>query len=165
MLEHYGQSVPGPLLALFVSLSVAGCASTNLPFSNSSDLDRTFIAAAGTWDIDKNGSVSCDEWKEYVSTLLRETDGNGDGTLDAQEYQAMARSDRLFETVKLSYYDANSDGRVTADELAGKQNRAFALLDKNSDCQIDRTETVTVYNVDKPKPVEQDQSLPRGGSR
>ncbi len=109
--------------------------------------------------------MTCDEWKQYVATAVREADANGDGALDATEWQALVKGDRLFEMATLSYYDANHDGKATADEIANKPNRAFALLDKNGDCRIDRNETVQVINIDKPKPKEQDQQLPRGGGR
>jgi len=165
MLEHDGRTLIGPAFAaICTSVMLAGCA-TALPFGSSTDFDRTFITAAQTWDIDKNGTVTCDEWRQYVATLLRESDANGDGALDAQEFKQMARSDHLFDVADLAYYDANSDGRVSVEELAGKQNRAFNLLDKNSDCQIDRTETVQVYNVDKPKEKEADQNIAKPGGR
>ncbi len=94
---------------------------------------------------------------------MREADANGDGALDATEWQTLVKGDRLFEVATLSYYDSNGDGKVTADEMANKPNRAFALLDKNGDCQIDRNETVQVINVDKPKPKEYDQHIPKTG--
>jgi Ca2+-binding EF-hand superfamily protein len=75
-------------------------------------------------------------------------------------------SDRLFEIANLAYYDANGDGRVTLEEMTGKQNLAFKLLDRNNDCQIDRTEAVQVHGVDraKPKDTGADQQMPRAGS-
>jgi Ca2+-binding EF-hand superfamily protein len=146
-----------------VALLLAACSAAS-PFSSSSDFDRTFIGAAQTWDLNKDGSVSCDEWKQYAATSFRESDSNGDGALDQQEFLAMARSDRLFEVANVSYYDGNGDGRVTADELSGKPNTAFKLLDKNGDCRIDRNESVQVYNVDKPKAKEYDNST-IGGAR
>ncbi|MDX2307861.1 MAG: histidine kinase [Hyphomicrobium sp.] len=118
---------------------------------SSSVLDRTFMGAAQTWDIDKSGSVTCDEWKTYAAGLMRESDGNGDGMLDGSEFATMARTDRLFEVADVAYFDANGDGKVTPEELTGKQNHAFKLLDKNADCQIDRNETVTFIQRDKPK--------------
>jgi hypothetical protein len=146
-------------------LFLSGCSST--PFSNASDFDRTFIGAAQTWDIDKDGTVSCDEWKQYSSTSLREADGNGDGALDQTEFTIMAKSDRLFEVANFAYYDLNSDGRVTADELVGKPNLAFKLLDKNGDCRIDRNETVLVVGNEKPKEKAKDvdQQIPKPGGR
>lgn len=145
---------------LAVSL-LSACSTASNPFSNANDNDRTFIAAAQTWDLNKDGVVTCDEWKQYVMQAVREADANGDGALDATEWQTLVKNDRLFEIATLSYYDANGDGKVTADEIANKPNRAFQLLDKNNDCQIDRTETVQTYNVDKPKAKEQEQQIPK----
>lgn len=140
----------GSGLALLAALSAGGCAAGN-PFKNTNDFDRTFIGAAQTWDLDKNGVVTCDEWGQYVAVSFREADANGDGILDADEWQSLIRNDRLFQVANLSYYDTNGDGRVTLEEMQGKQNLAFKLLDKNQDCQIDRTETVQILGVEKKK--------------
>ena len=154
-------------LAVVAGWVAGGCSSSGgNPFGSSSDFDRTFIAAAQTWDLNKDGTVTCNEWIEYISQGHREADGNGDGAVDAEEWPKLVKSDRLFEMANLKYYDANGDGRVTREEMVGTHNVAFKLLDKNQDCQIDRTEIVQVHGVDKVKPKEQDQSLPRaGGSR
>ena len=138
-------------LALLPAALAGGCASGGNPFNNTSDFDRTFIAAAQTWDLDKNGSVSCDEWARYVSSEFRQADANGDGALDAEEWKKLVSSDRLFEVANIAYFDANGDGRVTLEEMTGKQNLAFKLLDRNGDCQIDRTESVQVHGVDREK--------------
>lgn len=140
-------------------VALAGCGggaslnpfTTGSPFSSANTVDRTFIGASQTWDLDKNGLVTCDEWKSYSSTSFREADGNGDGGLAQDEFEAMAKNDRLFDIADLKYYDLNGDGRVSADELTGKPNRAFALLDKNGDCQIARDESVQTVQVDKKK--------------
>lgn len=137
-------------LALLPGLIAGGCSSSGNPFEKSNDFDRTFISAAQTWDTDKNGVVTCDEWGRYVATSVRENDANGDGALDANEWANLVKSDRLFEVANVSYYDTNGDGRVTAEELSGKQNLAFKLLDRNQDCQIDRTESVQVRGSDAP---------------
>jgi hypothetical protein len=150
-------------LLLAAGLPLQGCTST--PFGSASDFDRTFIGAAQTWDLDKNSIVTCEEWKQYATTSLREADANGDGALDATEFGAMARTDRLFEVANLSYYDSNGDGRASLDELAGKSNLAFKLLDKNGDCQIDRNESVQIVATDKPKDKAKDgdQQIPSPG--
>jgi hypothetical protein len=137
-------------LAIGTGLVAGGC-SSSAPFSKANDFDRTFISAAQTWDLDKNGSVSCDEWVQYVTQAFRENDVNGDGALDADEYAKLVRSDRLFEVANIAYYDTNGDGKASLEEMTGKQNIAFRLLDKNGDCQIDRTEAVQVHGVDRPK--------------
>ncbi|MCC7253543.1 MAG: hypothetical protein IT540_16905, partial [Hyphomicrobium sp.] len=100
----------------------------------------------------------------YVSTEFRQADGTGDGALAAADWTKMVASDRLFEVANISYYDANGDGRVTIEEITGKQNLAFKLLDRNADCQIDRTESVQVHGVDRPKPKDtgSGEGMPRG---
>lgn len=141
-------------LAGSLAAAVAGCSSFSSmnPLAKTDDFDKTFITAAQTWDLNKDGSVTCDEWKEYVTTSVREADTNGDGALDAPEYQNLIKSDRLFEIANIAYYDTNGDGRVSADEILAKPNRAFQLLDKNNDCQIARNESVQVYApVSQPK--------------
>jgi Ca2+-binding EF-hand superfamily protein len=151
--------------SLLAAMLLSACSTVSSPFSNSNDDDRVFIAAAQTWDLNKDGTVTCDEWKQYVATAVREADANGDGALDATAWQTLVKGDRLFEVATLSYYDSNGDGKVTAEEIANKPNRAFALLDKNGDCRIDRNETVQVINVDKPKAKEYNQDIPRTGGR
>jgi Ca2+-binding EF-hand superfamily protein len=137
-------------LALATGVLAGGCSSVGNPFEKANDVDRTFISAAQTWDTDKNGVVTCDEWSRYVATSIRENDANGDGALDATEWQNLVKSDRLFEVANLAYYDTNGDGRATVEEITAKQNLAFKLLDRNQDCQIDRTESVQVRSPDAP---------------
>lgn len=154
-------------LALFPAAATGACSSGGgNPFSNTSDFDRTFIAAAQTWDLNKDSVVTCDEWIQYITQAHREADANGDGALDATEWQSLVKSDRLFEVAGLKYYDANSDGRVTLEEMTGTHNVAFKLLDRNQDCQIDRNEAVRVHGVDrvKPKDMAPDATMPRGGT-
>ncbi len=138
------------------------------PFGNASTVDRTFISAAQTWDFDKDGAVTCDEWKNYATTLLRESDGNGDSALDDTEFTKLAKTDQLFSVADRSYFDASGDGKVTVEEMTGKPNIAFSKLDKNGDCRIDRNESVRVLPLDAAKPsaapnTDQRAPTPGGG--
>ena len=89
-------------LAIGTGLVAGGC-SAGAPFSKANDFDRTFISAAQTWDLDKNGSVGCDEWVQYLQQSFREFDANGDGALDNEEYAKLVKSDRLFEAANIAY--------------------------------------------------------------
>ena len=144
-----------------VAAALAAC-SSSLPFSSASSTDVTFVNASQTWDLDKNGTTTCDEWKQYAAGEFRAADANGDGTLEASEWAVMANSDRLFETADLGYYDSNGDGKVTAEELTGKPNAAFRMLDKNNDCQIAHDEKATVYSNVKVKSKGDNASAPPG---
>ena len=159
------------ILALSTAAALGGCSSmpslssVGSPFGSNSNLDRTFVAAAQTWDFDKDGSVTCDEWKNYVTTLHRESDGDGDGALVDAEFQKMAKIDQLFSVADRAYYDANGDGKVTIEEMISKPNAAFKQLDKNGDCRIDRNESVRILQVDQPKggtAPNTDQQVPGG---
>lgn len=154
-------------VAILIGCSVAACSSlpsltgNKSPFGSASLTDRTFIAAAQTWDFDKDGVVTCDEWKTYVAGLFREADGDGNGSLDSNEFKKMAATDRLFDVADVSFFDMNGDGRVTLEELTGKPNPAFKVLDKNQDCRIERTESAQVVPVDAPPPAKEiDQTVP-----
>jgi hypothetical protein len=134
----------GAGLAVAVAAAVlAGCAGgPKGPLDSASAVEREFALAAVTWDLNKDGNVTCDEWKQYATGLFREADANRDGILTAEEYAVLARRDRLFDYVGLAYFDANADGRLSLSELIDKPNAAFTLLDKNRDCVLTRDERV-----------------------
>ncbi len=156
--------------AVVTGVLLAGCSSlpsltgNSSPFASSSLLERTFIAAAQTWDFDKDGVVTCQEWQTYVTGLFRDADGDGNGSLDATEFKRLSQTDRLFEVADVSFFDMNNDGRVTLEELTGKPNPAFKLLDKNGDCRIERNESVQVVPVDAPPPAKEPDPNPTGGA-
>lgn len=136
------------------------------PFSKgTSDFDMTFLSASSTWDLNKDGNVTCDEWKQYATEIFREADGDKDGALTVSEWSGMTSVDKLFVSAGHDYYDTNNDGKVTLEELTGKRNHAFVLLDKNNDCQLGHDEKANVYSVAKPKEKEVDQSNPGGMPR
>jgi hypothetical protein len=161
--------VPHAALALGILATLTACSSNPLSgglsnaFGDSkSDFEITFLSASATWDMNKDNIVTCDEWKQYATRALQEADADRDNALVPAEWAAMARNDALFVSANHKYYDANGDGKVTIEELTGKQNLAFTMLDKNTDCQIAHDEKVNVYSVIKPKEKELDQRSPGG---
>ena len=117
-------------------LVLAGCSGSSLP-----DVDRVFLSAAGGWDRNRDGVVTCDEWKAYAGELFDSADANRDGTLDRTEFQKIIGTDRMFATADFSYYDGNGDGNVERTEFVDKPNRAFALLDKGNECKLTANQT------------------------
>lgn len=164
----------GLAFALVAPLALAACSSggsgglltgaVSNPFSSQkSDFEMTFLSASNTWDMNKDGTVTCDEWRQYATRAFQEGDANRDGALTLDEWSTVARNDALFVSANHDYYDANNDGKVTLEEMTGKQNAAFKMLDKNNDCQIAHDEKVNVYSVAKPKEKEQNQQMPGQG--
>jgi hypothetical protein len=139
--------------ASVVLLMLAGCSGSSLP-----DVDRVFLSAAGGWDRNRDGVVTCDEWKAYAGELFDGADANHDGSLDRTEYVSIVNTDRMFQTVEFGYYDANGDGKVDRHEFVDKPNRAFALLDKNNECKLTssqvagaRANTEQIFDSKKPQ--------------
>jgi hypothetical protein len=149
------------------AITLAACSGGGItgggnPFGGASETDVTFVSAANTWDLNKDNVVTCDEWKAYVTQLLRESDGNGDSALTADEFQKVAKTDRLFDVAGFKYFDQNGDGKITLEEFSGKPNPAFRLLDKNNDCKIESGEFVQRRAIEK-KDVSVPTEMPRGG--
>jgi hypothetical protein len=113
-----------------------GCASNKSPLAAASPVEREFAAAAVTWNLNRDGNVTCEERKQYASDLFRAADANHDGMLTREEFANLTRQDRLFEVAGFQYFDADGDGRITLAEVIDKPNPAFALLDTDHDCVI-----------------------------
>lgn len=146
------------------ALSLAGCGGGGSPFAQKSSHELLFVSAAPTWDLDKNSSVTCDEWQRYATELFNEGDADRDGALTPLEYQKVINSDRLFETADHAYFDANRDGKVTVQEMTSKPNPAFQILDRNKDCMIAQNELVHTRQIQRIKKDTSDPSdLPGGG--
>ena len=152
------------LLVLACLAVLTGCGGNAGPLANASATDLKFVAAEGTWDMNHDGNVSCNEWKQYAASLFKDADRDRDGILSREEFSAMSRQDRLFETVGFTYFDANGDGRISLPELADKPNPAFTLLDRNRDCIIasdERLNLAASRRVDESRPVS--NPIPRSG--
>jgi Ca2+-binding EF-hand superfamily protein len=105
--------------------------------------------AAGNWDLNHDGVVTCDEWRQYAGELFDAADTNHDGFVDRTEYASIVSTDRMFQTVEFGYYDANGDGKLSRDEFVNKPNRAFVLLDKGNTCRLDASRVAEVFDSKK----------------
>ncbi len=134
-------------------LLLGGCSGSSV-----GNVDTVFISAAGSWDRNRDNVVTCEEWTAYAGELFDEADANRDGIVDTTEYGRIVRTDRMFQTVDLGYYDANGDGKLTRVEFVDKPNRAFVLLDKNKECRLTgsqvagaRARTEKIFEHKKPE--------------
>lgn len=105
-----------------------------------SEVDRTFLIAAGNWDRNKDGNVTCDEWKAYAAELMAAGDTEGKGYMTPDDWKRVVAIDRMFETIDFKYYDRNGDGKVDRAEFVERPNRAFELADRNHDCILTTVE-------------------------
>lgn len=151
------------IIALATALPLAACSSSPLSSigaitgSNKvSETDRVFLMAAGSWDRNRDNQVTCDEWKAYATELFNGADASRDDALDETEWSEMIKTDRMFDTANLRYYDTNGDGKVTRAEFVDRPNPAFKLMDTSNSCvlsgaQVAGARSKTEYDTNAPK--------------
>lgn len=145
------RSLDVPTLLLLVSI-LGGCGTTKLG-SSVSQVDSVFLAAAGSWDRNKDGIVTCDEWKAYAAELLQGADKNRDGFLDRAEFETLLRTDKMFETADFSYFDANRDSRVDRAEFVDRPNPAFLIADRSKECKLNADQLTAARSLTEQVPV------------
>ncbi|MBK9078480.1 MAG: histidine kinase [Hyphomicrobium sp.] len=135
-----------------------------------SETDRVFLMAAGSWDRNRDNSVTCDEWKAYASELFNAADADRDDGLSTTEWSEMVKTDRMFQTVDHDYFDANNDGKVSRAEFVDRQNPAFKLMDTANTCvlsgdQIAGARSKTEYDTSGKKPESGDPREKTGSDK
>jgi EF hand len=133
------KSLANVAAAVALATAALGACSSN-PFSSGpsiSDVDRVFLSGAGNWDRNRDGIVTCDEWKAYAAELFDAADRNHDGFIDAEEFASIAKTDRMFVTADFAYYDSAHAGKISRSQFIDHPNPAFDLLDKEHTCQLD----------------------------
>lgn len=129
------------LLMTSAAVAMTGCSSDMSSLTGGpSEIDRTFLIAAGNWDRNKDGNVTCDEWKAYAAELFAIGDVERKGYVTPEDWKRIVAIDRMFETVDFKYYDRNGDGKVDRAEFVDRPNRAFELADRNKDCILTTVE-------------------------
>jgi hypothetical protein len=137
-------------LAVVVSAALSGCSSVPSLMGGPSEVDRTFLLAAGNWDRNKDGVVACDEWKAYAAELFDGADAGRKGFVTPEEWKAITAIDKMFETVDFKYYDRNGDGKVDRAEFVDRPNRAFELADRDKNCQLTTVELTAARTAGAP---------------
>lgn len=146
-------------IAAVICTLLLGCTLAKVGGSTLTDVDMGYLASAVTWDRNKDGSVGCNEWREYQVELFQLADVVRDGKLTQAEFDKIISVDRLFAIAGFSYFDVNRDGFVDRAEFIDKPNPAFTLLDKNGDCVLAADELAASRNLQRPGP----SGMPPGG--
>jgi len=158
-----------PLLALGIATFASGCA--NSGGSNLfgppeiSEADKVFLLAAGNWDRNKDGVVTCDEWKAYATELFDGADVGKKGYLESADWKKVVAVDKMFVTVDFKYYDANKDGKVDRAEFVDRTSRAFELADRDHDCDLTSTELTGARTAGAPPKVIVPAGSESGGAK
>jgi Ca2+-binding EF-hand superfamily protein len=148
------------VLAGASAIALGGCSSTSPGLSDT--IEGSFIRAAPTWDLNRDGKVTCEEWKTYARSLFKEVDVNRTGKLTPADFEKLAKLDRLFEAANFKYYDVNRQGYVTEAEFVERPNLAFATLDRDNACVLS-TYQLRAATSESASPKKENPGIP--GSR
>jgi Ca2+-binding EF-hand superfamily protein len=91
---------------------------------------------APTWDANRDGVYTCDEWKSFVDRLFTAADRNRDGHLDPSEFEIVRKADATLADADFGYFDENQDGKITRKEFVEKPSAFILRFDKNGDCRV-----------------------------
>jgi len=114
-----------------------------------------FVASMERWDANHDGTLTCDEWRQYTNRLFTLADKNADGFLDAAEFRNVQKLEPIFADADLSYFDDNHDRRVSRAEFTDKPSPFIVRYDSNHDCRVTPQELSGTP----------EKSAPRGGGR
>jgi Ca2+-binding EF-hand superfamily protein len=93
-------------------------------------------------DTDKSGDITFEEFSAAMNGRIENADANHDGKVTVEELAARlekARYERMAKRM-IARFDTNGDGQLTEDEVQGRQKKLFALLDRNDDGKIEKSE-------------------------
>ena len=130
----------------------ASCASSSGP--DVSSIDKNFLRGIGSYDLNHDGVVTCDEWRSAAASLFTSVNKSGSGFLTEGEFNNLAASDRTFQLAGFKYYDANRDGKIDKKEFVDRPNPAFTYADKDKDCRLTASEQLEARNLSAPPAAE-----------
>lgn len=91
---------------------------------------------------DSDGAITFDQFSDAMNARLKKlVAANGGKLTVAQLADALekARFERMARHI-IARYDSKGDGTLTTDDITGREKKVFAMLDKNNDGKIEKSE-------------------------
>ncbi|QKC84705.1 hypothetical protein [Mesorhizobium sp. NZP2077] len=91
---------------------------------------------------DSDGAITFDQFSDAMNARLKKlVAANGGKLTVAQLADALekARFERMAKRI-IARYDSKGDGTLTSDDITGRENKVFAMLDRNNDGKIEKSE-------------------------
>ncbi|RJT33491.1 hypothetical protein D3227_24990 [Mesorhizobium waimense] len=91
---------------------------------------------------DSNGTITFDQFSDAMNARLKKMVADNGGKLTvAQLADALekARYERMAKRI-IERYDTRGDGTLTTNDITSRQKKIFAVLDRNNDGKIDKSE-------------------------
>jgi len=110
-------------------IALAVCAATTPAWAQAGGAADRLAAL----DLNRDGSITRTEAETVRGAVFERLDADGDGYLSQAEQTAAPASGRGSSGQLTAQADANSDGRISRDEMMAQPYRAFDRLDRNND--------------------------------
>ncbi|UVK44516.1 hypothetical protein BPNPMPFG_006442 [Mesorhizobium sp. AR07] len=91
---------------------------------------------------DHNGSISFDQFSEAMNARLKKLVADNGGKLTVAQLADALEKARFEQMAKriIARYDTKGDGTLTSDDITSREKKVFAVLDKNNDGKIEKSE-------------------------
>ncbi|MBZ9918572.1 MULTISPECIES: hypothetical protein [unclassified Mesorhizobium] len=91
---------------------------------------------------DNDGTISFDQFSSVMDSRLKKLVADNGGKLTVEQLTAALEKARFEHMARriIARYDNNGDGTLTTDDIASRDKKLFALLDKNNDGKIKKGE-------------------------
>lgn len=91
---------------------------------------------------DSDGTITFDQFSNVMDSRLKKLVSDNGGKLTVEQLAAAlekARFERMAKRI-IARYDSKEDGTLTSDDISGREKKVFAMLDKNNDGKIEKSE-------------------------
>ncbi len=100
-----------------------------------------------TWDLNRDGVISCADAVLKRDQQFTSTDLNDDGSLSLEEFAKADWSSRVFAAELFDQYDTDNNLKISLSELEARPDSAFLEMDENNDCVISDKELVKTLST------------------
>ncbi len=91
---------------------------------------------------DSNGTITFDQFSDAMDSRLKKMVADNGGKLTVEQLAAALEKARFEQMAKriIARYDTKGDGTLTTDDIIGREKKVFAMLDRNNDGKIEKSE-------------------------